>query len=142
MDTAPEAFHAEWAPDSRHVAIWYRIDRHLQDLLIYRIENRRAFQVTGPDLLQLAAPSVFVEKLDIPSAFYSLRWQAAGKFLLIEQGNIHLPEGENATLQALGKYGKADPDTSSYINYSIEAACELASDDRYRVLSLNPGQFQ
>src|SRR5689334_17207796 len=26
LDTAPEAFHAEWAPDSHHVAIWHRID--------------------------------------------------------------------------------------------------------------------
>src|SRR5262249_26311335 len=28
LDNAPEALHATWAPDSRHVAITYREDRH------------------------------------------------------------------------------------------------------------------
>jgi hypothetical protein len=29
LDSAPDAFHAEWSADSRHVAVLFRSDRHV-----------------------------------------------------------------------------------------------------------------
>lgn len=141
LDTAPEAFHAEWAPDSRHVAIWYRTDRHIQNLFIYRIENRRAYPVTGPDLLNLAARTTSTHDLDIHSAVYSVKWRDAGHFAMSKSGNIRLAEGDKTTITALGKFGRFDSDAPNDINFSIDAVCELANDDRYRVLSFVPGAF-
>src|SRR5207244_3186280 len=56
LDSAPQAYHAHWAPDSKHVGITSRADRHWADNAIYRIENRRAYPVKTPELLCYAVP--------------------------------------------------------------------------------------
>ena len=56
LDSAPDAYHAHWAPDSKHVGITPRADRHWADNAIYRIENRRAYPVKTPELLYDAVP--------------------------------------------------------------------------------------
>ena len=56
LDSAPDAYHAHWAPDSKHVGITSRADRHWADNAIYRIENRRAYPVKTPELLCHAVP--------------------------------------------------------------------------------------
>ena len=58
LDSAPDAYHAHWAPDSKHVGITSRADRHWADNAIYRIENRRAYPVETPKLLCHAVPDV------------------------------------------------------------------------------------
>lgn len=143
LDTAPEAFHAEWAPDSRHVAIWYRVDRHLEDFLMYRIENRRAYAVSGPEsFIELIAPSTRNDSVEIQACAYSLKWRDANHFMMAEFGDIHFAEGDKTMVKALGKYGQPESDAPNYAKYSVEAVCELARDDRFRVLSLTPGAFK
>jgi hypothetical protein len=56
LDSAADAFHAHWAPDSKHVGVFSRADRHLTRNVIYRIENRRAYVVETPELMCHAAP--------------------------------------------------------------------------------------
>lgn len=48
LDTGADAFYAKWSPDSRQVSITYRIDRHEAVMIRYRIENRRAYRLSGP----------------------------------------------------------------------------------------------
>ncbi len=48
LDTAADAFIAEWSSDSRQVAITYRIERRESATIRYRIENRRAHRVSAP----------------------------------------------------------------------------------------------
>ena len=48
LDTAADAYYAEWAPDSSRVAITYRADRHIAGTIVYRIANRRAYLISGP----------------------------------------------------------------------------------------------
>lgn len=45
LDSAPDAYHAHCSPDSKHVGITSRGDRHWAPNIIYRIENRRAYLV-------------------------------------------------------------------------------------------------
>src|SRR5258708_34096263 len=56
FDTAPAAFHAEWAPDSRHLALWYRVHRHLNRLAIYLIGRDHASPISGKSLLLRDSP--------------------------------------------------------------------------------------
>lgn len=56
LDSAPDAYHAHWAPDSKHVGVSSRTDRHLTRNIIYRIENRRAYVVETPQLMCHAVP--------------------------------------------------------------------------------------
>jgi hypothetical protein len=48
LDTAAEAYVAEWSPDSSKVAITYRAERHEAVKIVYRIANRRAYLISGP----------------------------------------------------------------------------------------------
>ena len=141
FDTAPAAFHAEWAPDSRHVAIWYRVHRHLNKLAIYRIENERAYSIAAPSLLLRVSPELAVIEPRIDIAFHSLKWQTSSRFLLHEEGVIRRVTAR--TLQAFGTFGQLDGQSvqSGHIpsvRYAIDAVCELAMDDRYRILTITP----
>jgi hypothetical protein len=48
LDTGADAFNARWSGDSRQVAISYRADRHVMMTIRYRIENSRAYRISGP----------------------------------------------------------------------------------------------
>jgi hypothetical protein len=54
LDTAPDAYTAKWSAESRHVALFYRAARHILAMRLYRVENRRAYPVVGPALLNAA----------------------------------------------------------------------------------------
>jgi hypothetical protein len=143
FDTAPAAFHAEWAPDSRHLAIWYRVHRHLNRLAIYRVENDRAYSITGPSLLLRVSPELATAESRIDVAFHSLKWQTSSRFLLHEEGIIRHVSAR--ILQALGSFGQLDtasaqPAAVPSANYAIDATCELAPDDRYRILTVTPAK--
>jgi hypothetical protein len=145
FDTAPAAFHAEWAPDSRHLALWYRVHRHLNRLAIYRIENDRAYSVTGPSLLLRISPDLALVEPKIDVAFHSLKWQSSSRFLLHEEGIIR--HVTTRILLAIGNFGQLDSVSARSgevpsANYAIDAICELATDDRYRILTISPALKQ
>jgi len=48
LDTGADAFTAQWSADSRQVSISYRVDRRVVMTIRYRIENRRAYRISGP----------------------------------------------------------------------------------------------
>jgi hypothetical protein len=48
LDTGADAFYAHWSADSRQVSITYRVDRHTAVKISYRIENGRAYLISGP----------------------------------------------------------------------------------------------
>ncbi len=56
LDTAPAAYRVHWSPDSKHVGICSREERHYADNVIYRIENRQAYVVESPELRCHAVP--------------------------------------------------------------------------------------
>lgn len=145
FDTAPAAFHAEWSPDSRHVAIWYRVHRHLNRLAIYRVENDRAYSITGPSLLLRISPELALVEPKIDVAFHSLKWQTNSRFFLHEEGIIRRVTAR--ILHALDAFGQLDSGSAQIgeipsANYSIDASCELAADDRYRILTVAPALKQ
>lgn len=52
LDAGPGAYHASWSADSRRVAVAFRSDRHVLELNLYRVENRRAHLISGPSLFR------------------------------------------------------------------------------------------
>ncbi len=50
LDTGPDAYDAQWSPDSQNVAVGFRTDRHMGALRLYQIRNRRPQIIRGPDL--------------------------------------------------------------------------------------------
>ena len=60
LDTGPSAYHAVWSPDSRHVAMHFRSDRHVLTMLLYEIRDGRPHLTDTPSLFGAAT------KLPIP----------------------------------------------------------------------------
>ena len=148
LDSDPEAYHAAWSPDSRHVAVHFRSDRHILAMLLYEIRNRRPHLLNAPPLLPVVAKHVDSSddnRLLLNSL--ALTWTGATSCKLQERRRYRA--GTPALAQALGKYGRRrDPDVGStgtgeyLIDFSAEAVCKLVPGRGYRIVSVKPGPFE
>ena len=172
LDSAPEAFHAHWAPDSKHVGITSRADRHWADNVIYRIENRRAYPVEIPELLCHAVPGFCQLTKELGGVLTSdqiyadsgtekpwkvrqnsnysaiVKWISPTQFMIKEEVQFQVRD-RDPTAQ-LGKYGeveKLDPETyggaQAYdVLVNAEGECELLPNDKSQVLNTHPVEEQ
>jgi len=148
LDTAPDSYNAKWSADSRHVGLFYRSERHVVSMRLYRVENRRAYIVNAPTLLTNVAGRDLEssEHVDIRSKVSEIAWRSPTRFVLKEWW---LLKGSVSDLQQmLGKYAKPDdtadnkPGEPGIIKFAAEALCELTADDTWRVIELKPGRYQ
>ena len=127
LDTAPEAYRAHWSPDSKHVGITSRADRHWAANVIYRIENRRAYFVEKPELLCYAVPD-----------FCGLTKELGG--LTIELGNVR--EDENGVTKGKVRQGSSGSEIVKWISsthFVVEEESQFQVSDRDPLASL--GQY-
>jgi len=148
LDTGSDAYKAEWAADSGHVAVLYRADRHILELRLYAIRDRRADPIFGPPLLDAAVkgkPKALADAR-VNSSSTDLLWRGSTQFVLKER---HLFQtGTSKLAQIFGAFGRAiqqpqdgDAEPSYLIEFSAEAVCELRGASRYRIVARKPGQF-
>jgi len=168
LDSAPDAYHAHWAPDSKHVGITSRADRHWADNAIYRIENRRAYSVHSPELLCHAVPEFYsltkelglTEEIgnfgdcDNPPckvhqrSFYSeiVKWISPTRFVVKEVSQFQVRDRDPSDL--LGQYGEKlehktyEPGDVYHVWFKAEGECELLQGDKTRVVSTRPVKDQ
>lgn len=153
LDTAPDALHAIWAADSRHVAIICRTDRHELTMWLFAIDNRHADIVAGPDVLDvlLNGKGLTMDDYSIRLHTVEITWQSERKFHLSQQWLFNSPDRRLA--QALGSYSKERPNdtykstedgkpvTWTFVDIAADADCELVPGNRYRVITTKPGEF-
>ena len=168
LDSAPDAYHAHWAPDSKHVGVSSRADRHLTRNIIYRIENRRAYVVETPQLMCHAVPEFcgLQKELGGPltldsDGYYDTPWKVRQnesyseitkwispmRFMVSEESQWQVKERDpSATLGQYGEAEKADESDESAALYHVwfdaEGECELLPADKTRVLSTQPVKEQ
>ena len=146
LDTAPEAFQAKWSANSRFVALLHRADRHLIELHLYRIENGRAYPITGPSLIS-AASGFDVEtskSVLLRAKSLELTWLGSGRFQLKEEGTLTAPPD---IALPLGKFGTAKdtsgpndaPAPSQVIEYKLVGECEIVDGEKFKVIGVKPG---
>ena len=171
LDSAPDAYHAHWAPDSKHVGITSRADRHWADNAIYRIENRRAYPVKTPELLCHAVPEFCQLTKELGGALtedqiyaedtvgkpwkarqnssYSgiVKWISPTRFVVREESQWQVKERDPSA--TLGQYGEAEKEDESdesaalyHVWFDAEGECELLPADKTRVLSTQPVKEQ
>jgi hypothetical protein len=171
LDSAPDAYHAHWAPDSKHVGITSRADRHWATNAIYRIENRRAYPVETPELLCHAMPQFCHLTNELGGALTSdeiygdsgepkpwkarqnssyssiSKWISPTRFMVTEESQWQIKERDPST--TLGKYGEAENESESdessalyHVWFDAEGECELLPADKARVLSTRPVKKQ
>jgi hypothetical protein len=168
LDSAPDAYHAHWSPDSKHVGVSSRSDRHWMDNVIYQIENRRAYLVETPKLMCHAVPDFcrLAEELggaltdeqiyadddttkpwkvrQWQSASQIVKWISPARFLVSEESQFQVKTRDPSA--ALGQYGEAEkqkeegdePSESYYVWFSTEGECELLPGDKSRVVNTRP----
>jgi len=165
LDSAPDAYRAHWSPDSKHVGICSRADRHLSINVIYRIENRRAYLVETPELLCHAVPDFCQLQKELGGGlklndekYYEVpwkvrqnesyseikKWLSPTRFTISEESQWQVKERDPTA--PIGKYGDVDKEKSDedqtadvyFVSFEAEGACELLPSDKSRVISTHP----
>jgi len=163
LDTAPDAYYAHWSPDSKHVAISSRSDRHMLQNVIYRIENRRAYLVETPELRCHAVPDFCqlmkelggLPKPDSEAEGWKVRmttwtseiikWISPTRFVVREESQFQVKTRDPTA--SLGKYGEVEKEKdddaaatggSYFAWFDAEGECELLPGDKSQVVSTHP----
>lgn len=172
LDSAPDAYHAHWAPDSKHVGITSRADRHWADNVIYRIEDRRAYPVKTPELLCHAVPQFCQLTKELGGALTSdeiyadygtvkpwkarqnsnysaiVKWISPTRFIVKEEIQFQIRDRDpTAALDQYAEVEKLDPETYGGVDaydalFNAEGVCELGPGDKTRVVSTQPVKEQ
>jgi hypothetical protein len=154
LDTGPGAYHAVWSPDSRHVALHFRSDRHVLTMLLYALRNRRPHLVDVPMLFGLVTklPETAAD-FDIKTNYTFLAWQSATTFTVTQDRLIEVKAPDLA--QKLDGYGRPDmsdaaqrgtdantPPVRHFMNFSAAAIGEVLPGGSIRITELKPGKFE
>jgi hypothetical protein len=164
LDSAPDAYRAHWSPDSKHVGVTSRAERHWAENVIYRIENRRAYFVDTPELLCHAVPKscALTEQLgggsaeDKPEEVWQkqrgseiVKWISPTRFVVFEEQQWKVKMRDPTA--TLGNYARVEKDDSGetdnaaslyYVWFKAEGECELLPGDKMRVVSTRPVKDQ
>jgi len=166
LDTGPDAYRVHWSPDSKHVGICSREERHYASNVIYRIENRQAHFVESPELRCHAVPDFCqledkltkeadAEKNGVETdAIWKIeqnaggseikKWLSPTRFIVFEESEFKVKQDDpSASLGTYAKVEKVKPNDDSgvdmyRISFKAEGECELMPDDKSRVMSTHP----
>lgn len=142
LDTGPNAYRTYWSADSRHVAVNFRSDRHVLELNLYAIENRRAHLISGPTLFRDVTGRNVGPDENFGYRVAWITWTGPRRFLLREHHSFQA--SDPGALRKLGAYGKVTDkrdDGRLMVEFSAEADCVLVSGHRYRIVDLRVGKF-
>jgi hypothetical protein len=142
LDTGPDAYHAFWSADSRHVAVSFRSDRHVAELNLYVIESRRAHLVLGPSLFRDVTSRDVGRQDDLRNSFGEIEWRGPKRFVLREH-RLFLTK-DPSFARRLGSFGQEKDkldDGRQFVEFSAEADCMLMPGNRYRIVDLRVGKF-
>jgi len=140
LDTDPDAYHAFWSRDSRHVGVAFRRDRHEVQFNLYGIENRKARLLTGPDLFREVNHREVRQEDDQRQFNAMVEWHGRDRFTLKEFRSFVAEDDSLAKL--FGKYGRVAeklPDDKLFIQFYVNAECEIESGGKYRIVRIEPG---
>ncbi|MBX9650563.1 MAG: hypothetical protein K2X57_26310 [Xanthobacteraceae bacterium] len=142
LDTGPNAYHASWSADSRHVAVTYRSDRHVVELNLYGVEGRRARLMSGPSLFKDVTSRETTRGDDVRRGVPEFEWKGTRRFLLRESRLFVTSDA--GFLRTLGRYGRIGDkrdDGSFFVEFSAEADCVVLPGNRYRIVDLRVGKL-
>jgi hypothetical protein len=151
LDTGAGAYHAVWSPDSRHVAVHFRSDRHVLTMLLYEIRGGRPHLTDTPSLFGAATKLPdSSDDFDVRSDVTYLTWLSPTTFALKEQRTLEI--NALGLPEKLGPYGKPDDETAGgggnneparhFIKFSAEATGQVVPGRGYRILDIKPGTFE
>ena len=140
LDTDADAYHAFWSKDSNRVAVAFRRDRHEVQFNLYRLENRRIHRLSGPDLFKEVTHRDVTDEDDMRQLLAMVEWHEGNRFTLREFRSFVAADDSLAKLfGAYGQVAEKLPDGKLFIQFYIDAECEIVPGDSYRVIGIVPG---
>jgi len=155
LDTGPDGYRAVWSPDSRYVAVYYRLSHQVLTMLLYEMSARRPIELSAPSLFSIVAKPLTEASngLDLKSGSGELKWLDATTFVMKEHQLFTVSTHDLA--RKLGTYGretvntqltshddKGNPVTWYFVDFSAEAVCKVVPGRGYRIVSMKPGEFE
>lgn len=143
LDTAASAYTAFWAPDSHHVAVSWRVGRHLMQLYLYAVEGARVQPIALPDLVREVTGRALSQDDDVRTAVPLIEWTAPSRFVL-KEFRLILTSNDDAPslLRSLGRFARLDDNQPqqgrSFVVFAVEAECALQPRGS-RLIALKPG---
>jgi hypothetical protein len=140
LDTAPDAFRADWSKDSRHVAVLFRSSRMLFEFDFYDINSRRVHRLSGPNLFKEVAHREVTDDDDERRRIWGIDWGDGKRIVLREYRTFVV--SDPAFLPSLGAYGRLAEKLDNgnlFVTFAAEADCVLEPGRGYRVVQLRPG---
>ena len=140
LDTGPLSIVALWAPDSKHVAVLNRSDRHVLDLRLFGVADGKVQSIKVPLLVNFVGqqhlkPEVHYEFF---SRFYRVTWQKPARLTLEELDTLDASEPIfSGGLEAYLTVDRLGPERA-FTNFSAHAACEITGKGELRLLSVKP----
>ena len=86
LDTAPLSNVALWAPDSSHVIVLYRTDRHVLDMRLFSVAAGKVRTIEVPSLVDTIGKGYFKPgvRYELSGCQYRITWWTVGSFALEE----------------------------------------------------------
>ena len=143
LDTAPDAYHAAWSPDSRYVAVTFRTDRHIMTLNVYAIEGNNARLIASPDLFRKATGRTVAVKTDGDMRMYfpTVEWKGPRRYVLNDSRRF--VEDDQSLAGKLGDLGSLTKmeDGRYTIAFAARATVTIGRKHRTRIGRLTRGDF-
>jgi hypothetical protein len=139
LDTDPDAYHAFWSADARHVAVAFRSDRHEVALKLYGIEDGQARLIATPKLFKEVTSRDVADLDDRHELISGIVWRRGNRILLREYQTFTV--SDPTFLKLLGAYGRVKEkldDGKLYVEFAADSDCILEGDHHYRVIDLRP----
>ncbi|SRR5579871_2736382 len=139
LDTAPDAYHAHWSEDARHVAVVFRTSRHELALNLYRVDGRRARPLRAPNLFKEVTSRDVADRDDRRQLISGIEWRRANRIRLREYQTFVV--SDPAFVRLLGAYGRVKEKLDGgklFVEFAAEADCVPDGNHGYRVIDLRP----
>jgi hypothetical protein len=140
LDTGPLSIVALWAPDSNHVAVLNRTDRHVLDLRLFAVADGKVQPIKVPMLVNLVGQKYLKPGVHYKffSRLYRVTWEKLDRLTLEELDTLDAPEPIfSAGLEAYLTLDRLGTERT-FTNFSVHAVCEVTEKGELRLLSVKP----
>jgi len=138
LDTSPLSIIAVWAPDSKHVALLNRSDRHVLDMRLFAVADGKVQPIKVPLLFDVVGTQHLKQGVhyEFFSRLYRLTWRQGDRFIL--QGSDTLDAAEPIFDAGLESYSTLDRLGSErvFTEFSAEATCEIRAKGELRLVAV------
>jgi hypothetical protein len=140
LDTAADAYRADWSKDSHHVAVLFRSSRQQFEYNLYGIEGRNLRPIRTPNLFREVTSRDVGNDDDERRRIWMIDWRDGKRVVLREYRTFVISDPD--FLRLLGAYGRVAEKLDGgklYVTFAADADCVFEPGRGYHVVNIRPG---